>query len=85
MDDGDITRFTHAGARASVYAATVANAGGADAAATGGYLDCNTKPVQPAALARQEGLGAWLWQWSAEQVSLPKEWDLAPAPAAKGA
>eukprot|EP00878_Enallax_costatus_P018821 GHUV01019836.1.p1 GENE.GHUV01019836.1~~GHUV01019836.1.p1 ORF type:complete len:340 (+),score=131.34 GHUV01019836.1:333-1352(+) len=66
------------GARASVYAATARDAP-AVAAETLGYFNCNAKPIMPNKAAGDAALAAWVWQWSAQQVKLPQQWDLPAA------
>ncbi|KAF6257311.1 hypothetical protein COO60DRAFT_1524460 [Scenedesmus sp. NREL 46B-D3] len=75
---GHVLLTPEQGARGAVYAASEPAAFD-KAASTGGYLDCNTKPVEPHPMARDPQLAAWSWQWSKEQVGLPAGWDLPAA------
>lgn len=72
------THTNTAGARAQLYAACDPGAWAASAA-TGGFFDANARPAVLSPAQLDDGAAAWLWEWSAREVALPREWDLAPA------
>lgn len=80
MVGGNSERLLLAGARSSVYCATsrdpILTERGQATEPENCYFGSDCRCASPSSHALDPALGKWLWQWSADMVNLPKEYDL---------